>query len=100
MIGNGDAVCIVAEITECMVRASEWRFGIDDPILTEQLPNPGGECFGVSQELELPIDPAEYRRLFQETQQEAQRALYDLIQHLQSQTGVRDRPGPAVEPPP
>jgi hypothetical protein len=35
VIGYGDAVGVVAEITECMVRASGWRLGINDPVVAE-----------------------------------------------------------------
>lgn len=54
------------------------------PLVTRFMPE---TLISARKELELPIDPAEYARLFQETQEAAQRAMRDLIEHLQRQTG-------------
>lgn len=79
-----DQLSLTARLTELM------------PVVTEFIPE---TLVAARKELELPLDPVEYRRLFQETQQEAQRALYDLIQQLRRQTGATDRPGGDPLPP-
>lgn len=37
-VGDGDSVSVSAEIAQHMLRSSEGRLGIDNPILTEQHP--------------------------------------------------------------
>src|SRR5512140_1284306 len=56
MIGDRDTVRVAAEVAESMLGAAEGTFGIDDPVLAEQLPEPGAERFGISEELELPME--------------------------------------------
>ena len=43
LIGNGDAMGIGAEITQHVFRSSERSLGVDDPVVTEQYPQPRGE---------------------------------------------------------
>ncbi len=33
MVGDGDAMCIARQVMQHMLRATEGRFGIDDPVL-------------------------------------------------------------------
>lgn len=44
VVGDGDPMGIVAEIAQCMFRAAEGSFGVNDPVMTEQQPEPGGEA--------------------------------------------------------
>ena len=39
-VGYGDAMGVSAEIAQHMLRSSEGRLGIDDPVLAEQYPQP------------------------------------------------------------
>ena len=68
----GDHLSIVVRLTELL------------PAVTRFVPE---TLISARKELELPIDPAEYERLFQEAQEAAQRALRDLIEGLQRQAG-------------
>ena len=43
-VGNGDAMSISAEIAQHMFWPAERRFGVDNPVVTEQYPQPCGEC--------------------------------------------------------
>ena len=42
-VGDGDAMGVGAEIAQHMFRSSEWPLGVDDPVVAEQHPQPGGE---------------------------------------------------------
>jgi len=42
-VGNGDAMGVGAEIAQHMFRSAERPLGVDDPVMTEQYPQPGGE---------------------------------------------------------
>ena len=42
-VGNGDAMRVAAEIAQRVFRSAEWGLGVDDPVVTEQYPQPGGE---------------------------------------------------------
>jgi hypothetical protein len=42
-VGNGDAMSVSAEIAQHMFWPAERPFGIDDPVVTEQESEPGGE---------------------------------------------------------
>ena len=52
MVGNGDAMGVASQITEHKLRATERRFGINDPILTEEGAEEGSERLGVTQRLQ------------------------------------------------
>jgi hypothetical protein len=41
VVGDGNPMGVVAEITKGMFRAVERRFSVDDPVMTEQQPEPG-----------------------------------------------------------
>ncbi len=42
-VGNGDAMGVGSEISQPMFRSSERPLGVDDPIVTEQYPQPRGK---------------------------------------------------------
>ncbi len=42
-VGNGDAMGVGAEIAQHMFRPAERPLGVDDPVVTEQYPQPRGE---------------------------------------------------------
>jgi hypothetical protein len=42
-VGDGDAMSVSTEIAQHMFWAAERPFGIDNPVVTEQYPQPGGE---------------------------------------------------------
>ena len=43
VVGDGDAVGVCAEIAQHMFWPAERPFGVDDPVVTEQYPQPRGE---------------------------------------------------------
>ena len=43
MIGNGDTVGVAGEIAQDMLRTSERRLEVDDPVLSEQGAQEGGK---------------------------------------------------------
>ena len=49
VVGDGNAMGIVAKIAQCMFRAAEWSFGVNDPVMTEQQPEPGCEGSGLGE---------------------------------------------------
>ena len=42
-VGNGNAMSVSAEIAQHVFWPAEGPFGVDDPVVTEQYPQPGGE---------------------------------------------------------
>ena len=42
-VGDSHAMCIRSEIAQRVFRSSERRLGIDDPVVAEQDPQPGGK---------------------------------------------------------
>lgn len=38
VIGNSDAVCVVAQVLKNVLWAAKWSFGIDDPLMAAALP--------------------------------------------------------------
>ena len=42
-VGDGDAMSVSAEIAQHMFWPAERRFGVDNPVVTEQYPQPRGE---------------------------------------------------------
>ena len=42
-VGDGDAMSVGAEIAQHVFWPTERPFGVDDPVVTEQYPQPGGE---------------------------------------------------------
>ena len=53
MVGNGDPVRITAQVAKGMFRTAEGTFRVDYPIVTEQLAEPRGEGFGLSQKCQI-----------------------------------------------
>jgi hypothetical protein len=45
-VGNGDAMSVSAEIAQHVFWPAERPFGVDDPVVTEQYPQPCGEGGG------------------------------------------------------
>src|SRR5215470_16661549 len=43
MVGDRYPVGIPAEVVEHILRATKWWFGVDDPMFSEQWPQPRGE---------------------------------------------------------
>ena len=43
VVGDGDAVSVGAEIAQHMFWPAERPFGVDNPVVTEQYPQPRGE---------------------------------------------------------
>jgi hypothetical protein len=41
VVGDGDAVSVGAEIAQSVFRSTEGPFGVDDPVVPEQEPEPG-----------------------------------------------------------
>ena len=56
VVGDGDAMGVVAQITERMLGASEGPFGVDVPVVSEQGSDPGGEDFGVSEGFQVAME--------------------------------------------
>src|ERR1019366_3570521 len=56
MVRNGHAVRIAGQILEYVFWSAKWRLGIDDPILTEQLPQKSVKWFGFAQMLQPPME--------------------------------------------
>lgn len=52
-VGDGDPVCVAAEIGEDMLGRSEGRLGINDPILAPQLADRCGEDIGIIKSVQL-----------------------------------------------
>ena len=42
-VGNGYAMSVSAEIAQYVFWPAERPFGVDNPVVTEQYPQPGGE---------------------------------------------------------
>jgi hypothetical protein len=56
VVGDGDAVSVVSEIAQHVFWSTEGRLGIDDPVLSEQRPEPGGEGSRGSERSEGPVE--------------------------------------------
>ena len=55
-VGDGDAMSVGAEITQHMFRAAEGPLGVDDPVVAEQHPQPGGEGAGLGQRQQAAVE--------------------------------------------
>jgi hypothetical protein len=53
MIGDGHAMGVAAQILEHIFGAAEGRFGVDDPVLSEQWPQPGSEDLGLREQRKM-----------------------------------------------
>jgi len=56
VIGDRHAVGVAAEITENVFGATEGRFAVDHPVLTEEGTEEGSESFRFRQKLEVPVE--------------------------------------------
>jgi hypothetical protein len=55
-VGDADAMGVGAEIAESMLRSAEGTLGVDDPVVTEQDPEPGCEAAWLSERCELTVE--------------------------------------------
>ena len=56
MVGDGHPMCITAEVVENMLRAAEGPLAVDDPVVTEQLPDERGESLRLGQRQDLAVE--------------------------------------------
>jgi len=56
MVGDGHPMCITAKVVENMLWAGEGPLAVDDPVVTEQLPEEGRECLRLGERQELPVE--------------------------------------------
>ena len=54
MVGDGDAMGIATQILKHILGTAEGRFGVDDPVLSEQRSQPGSEDLGLSEQFQIP----------------------------------------------
>ena len=54
-VGDGNAMGVGAEIAQHMFRTAERRLGVDDPVVSEQYPQPGSEGARMSERQELAV---------------------------------------------
>src|SRR5450631_1479335 len=38
LVGDGDAVSVAGQVVQDMFGSAEWRFGVNDPVVTKQQP--------------------------------------------------------------
>ena len=55
-VGDADAMGVSAEIAQGVLRAAEGSLGIDDPVVTEQDSEPGGEAAWLGERCELAVE--------------------------------------------
>ena len=53
MVGDGHAMGVAAQVLEQIVRAAEGWFGVNDPVFSEQWPEPGSEDPGLREQSEI-----------------------------------------------
>ena len=53
MVGDGHAMGVAAQILEHIFGAAEGRFGVDDPVLSEQWSQPGSEDLGLREQRKI-----------------------------------------------
>jgi len=56
VIGDGHAVGVAAEVTENVFGATEGRFAVDHPVVTEEGAEEGGESLRFREKLEVPVE--------------------------------------------
>lgn len=62
-VGDGDPVCVAAEIGEDILGRSERRLGIDDPVLAQHLADLSGEGICVVKPAQLARESQSPRRI-------------------------------------
>ena len=84
VVGDGNAVGVVAEIAQHVFRSTEGRLGINHPVLAEQQSEPGCEALRVGKRSELPV---ELKRGIAESSLECgdELAAEDTAEHLDGQ---------------
>ena len=55
-VGDADAVSVGAEIAQRMFRSTEGTLGVDDPVVTEQDSEPGGEATWLGERCKLAVE--------------------------------------------
>jgi hypothetical protein len=55
VIGYSNAVCVSAEIPDGVFGPAKWAFTVNDPVVAEELPQPGRECLRTREEIQLPM---------------------------------------------
>ena len=55
LVGDGDAVRVAGEVVEDVIWSTEWRLGINDPVLGEELPEETLEAFRCCEFLERAV---------------------------------------------
>src|SRR5215469_1571821 len=55
MVRNGHAMGVACQVLEHVFWSAEWRFGIDHPVLTEQLPQKPMKCLRLLQMFEASV---------------------------------------------
>ena len=53
MVGDRHAVGVTAEILQYILGTAEGWFGVDDPVFSEQWPEPGSEGLGLSEQCQI-----------------------------------------------
>jgi hypothetical protein len=53
MVGDGHAMGVAAQVLEHIVGAAEGWFGVNDPVFSEQWPEPGSEDFGLREQSQI-----------------------------------------------
>ena len=56
MVGDGHAMGVATQILQNVFRATEGTFQVDHPFLSVEWPQPGGEGFGLSEELQVSLE--------------------------------------------
>src|SRR5438093_4889831 len=55
-VGNGDAMSVGAEIAQHVFWPAERALGVDDPVVSEQYPQPGGKRARFRQRYEMSVE--------------------------------------------
>src|SRR5262249_33985425 len=81
MVGDGHAMGVAAQILQHVCGAAEGMFQVDDPVLSVEWPQPGGEGFGLSEKLQvsMEVELAVTEGLFESVDEFAAK---DFTQHL------------------
>jgi len=53
MVGDGHAMGVTTQILEHILGTAEGRFGVDDPVFSEQWPEPGSEDLGLREQSQI-----------------------------------------------
>ncbi len=92
MIGNGDPVGVAGQVAQDMLGASEGRFEVDHPVLSEQGAQEGGEGWKLTEGLECSRESKLGMAFFQSVDE---LAAEDAAEHVVWQEEVVARVNPA-----